>query len=111
MPKPTKKVVQVNLRPVDDLEPQRIYANFMDVNYNPYDFTLRFADAGPIFNLETLTNGAKYEHKIPIVAQIAMPAAVIPAVIQALSTQLKSYEEAYGKVKSAPEEADKTTPQ
>jgi hypothetical protein len=102
MPKKENKI-DVKLVPDATLEPQRIYANFLEVNYTPHDFDLRFCDAGPIRDPDAVS---KHEHRIPVVANIVVPVRLVSPIIMALSNQLKSYEEAYGKVDSAPEKED-----
>ena len=106
MPKTASKQVHIRFAPDATLEPQRIYSNYVEVNHTPNDFSLKFCDAEPI-NIDVLAGRKEYEHRIPVVAHIAVPVRLLPAIINALSVQLKSYETAYGKVDSAPEKKDK----
>jgi len=75
--KPTKKAtktgkgIKVNLIPSDELLPNRLYANYVQVGQSPYDFTLRFCDATPVSDLRKVIEN-KGGHEIPVVAEIAI---------------------------------------
>ena len=91
--KPTKadKGVEVNLIPSDEIVSNRVYANYVQVAQSPYDFSLRFCDATPISNIEkVIQGGGAYE--IPVVAEIAIPFDVMPALIKVLQEQYKKYQ-------------------
>lgn len=94
--KPTKKVkkakkgVEVNLIPSDEIVSNRVYANYVQVSNSPFDVTLRFCDVPPISNIEKVVqDGGAYE--IPVVAEIAIPFDVMPALIKILQDQHKTH--------------------
>ncbi|MCD6584181.1 MAG: DUF3467 domain-containing protein [Desulfobacteraceae bacterium] len=90
-----EKQIEIKMRPTLELSTTRIYSNFAEISHSPYDFTIRFCDATPITDYGKLEE-AKGVHDIPVVAEIAVPHEVIPALINALTTQYKNFQEAIG---------------
>ncbi len=85
------KGIKVDLIPSDELLPSRLYANYVQVGQSPYDFTLRFCDATPISDLKKIV-ADKGIHKIPLVAEIAIPFDLMPGLIKALQIQYKKHQ-------------------
>lgn len=92
MAKNKVKGVEVKLLPNEDIIENRIYSNYVDVIRSPYDFTLRFCDATPVRDIKKLKENNN-EHQIPIVAEIAIPLEIMPALIKALQSQYKKYKD------------------
>ncbi len=96
--KPTKKAtktgkaIEVKFIPSDELISNRLYANYVQITHSPFDFTLRFCDAIPISDLKKVVENEGI-HKIPLVAEIAIPLNLMPALIEALQTQHKNYKD------------------
>lgn len=87
-----QKPVEVKLLPSKDVLSNRIYANFAAVSHSTkFDFTVTFCDVGPVGDIKKVIEGGG-EHKIPIVAEIAVPAELVPNLIRALQDQYKFYE-------------------
>ena len=94
--KATKKVVKVDgsieVTPVpsDELVSNRLYSNYVQVAQSPFDFTLRFCDAPPIYDVkEVAGNGGVFP--IPIVTEIVIPFDLMPSLIKALESQYKKH--------------------
>jgi hypothetical protein len=81
-------VVELKLKADANLPVRRQYANYVEVAHSPYDLTLRFCDVGPIENVAELAAGGG-EHKVPVVAEIAIPFQIVPGLIQALQRQIE----------------------
>lgn len=77
-------------QPTVGLPVTRIYSNFVDVISSPYDFTLRFCDATPIYNMKEVEQNAGV-HKIPIATEIILPFGVMKSLINVLRDQYKGY--------------------
>ena len=86
------KDIEVILTPSDELSPNRLHANYVQVAQSPHDFTLRFCDAIPIWDLKKVVENEGI-HKIPLVAEIAIPFNLMPSLIEALQTQHKNYKD------------------
>jgi len=95
--KPTKKAtkadksIKVTMIPSDELMPNRLYSNFVQVTQSPHDFTLRFCDVTPILDVKKVIED-KGVHKIPLVAEIAIPFDLMPNLIKTLQTQYEKYQ-------------------
>lgn len=89
--KPTKPVkdIKVTLIPNNEMQPSRIYSNYVHITQTPYDFSLKFCDATPI-SVDSNTKN-QITHNIPIVAEIAIPLNLMPKLIKALQTQYEDY--------------------
>ena len=94
MPKKKDEPVELKLVVDHSLPSERIYANYMEVQSTPFDLSLTFADAGPVRDLESAKASGIYN--IPVVAEIVVPAGIVPAMIKALADQYKKYKEHYG---------------
>jgi hypothetical protein len=91
------KPVEVKLVPSNDVSSNRIYANFASVSHTiKYDFSIRFCDVAPFEDVKQVIESGG-EHKIPIVAEIAIPSELVPGLINALRAQYKLYEKAIKK--------------
>ncbi|MFH1982440.1 MAG: DUF3467 domain-containing protein [Pseudomonadota bacterium] len=88
-------VVELKLRADASLPVKRLYSNYVEVAHSPYDFTLRFCDVGPIDNVANLAASGG-EHKVPVVAEIAIPFQILPGLIQALQRQVEQHRHASG---------------
>lgn len=85
------KGLVVNLMPNEDLDINREYANYVAVSQTPYDFSLKFCDATPLHVAKEQIKNNSVEHQIPVVAEIAIPFQVVPALINALKSQWNIY--------------------
>ena len=103
--KTTKKVpqtdngIEVNLVPSDELLPNRLYANYVQVAQTPYDFSLKFCDATPISGGNNIEG--KITHTIPIVAEITISFDLMPSFIKALQDQYEMYRNRIEREKNA----------
>jgi len=83
----------------------RYYSNYISVHHTPYDFTLRFCDALPIYEMPELSADGTAEIKIPIKTEVVIPAAVFPDLIKAMQDQYKKYQKKFeGAAKNEKEE-------
>lgn len=98
-------VVELKLKADESLSVRRQYANYIEVATSPYDFTLRFCDVGPVQNVAELAAKGG-EHRVPVVAEIAVPFQILPGLIQALQHQLEQQRHAAGAV-APPTDRDK----
>lgn len=84
---------EISVVPDNTIVSKRIYANFVAVNQSAHDFSLRFCDAPPVHDIKKVMDNAGV-HPAPVIAEIALPLAVIPALIKALQTQYNKRGEA-----------------
>jgi len=104
--KPKKsEEITLKLSPTGDPRMGRVYANYVQISHNPWEFTVRFCLAPPGGDIKKSMKGNKLE--IPIIIDIMVPPALIPGFIKALQTN-------YGKFEkrseiSIPTEAESTT--
>jgi len=89
-----KKAISVEIAPDSEIVSERIYSNYVDILYSPYDCTLRFCDVQPIRNFNTEADGSMI-HQVPVVAEIAIPHQMLPSLIKALQSQYKEYTKNY----------------
>ena len=80
--------------PADPASARRDYANFCAVAHTPFDLTLTFCDVRPLSERDIKSAEASQTVRVPVVARIAVPFAVVPGLINALQEQLRSVEEA-----------------
>jgi len=94
--KTAQKSIQVKVIPDPDMELNypRVYANYAAVQSTPFDFTIRFCDAMPIFDPPNKGAGM-LEKRIPIVAEIIVPVNILPSLINALQQNYDQYLKAY----------------
>ena len=85
-----KKEIEITVQSSFDLPATRIYSNHVEITQSPNDFTLKFCDATPIYNIDEVLQNEGI-HKIPVVAEIAIPFALMPKLIKALQTQHNTY--------------------
>lgn len=92
-----EKSIKVKLVPDPKVEIPypRIYSNNVSIQSTPFDITMRFCDAIPIFE-KLEGKGEIFENHIPILAEIVLPVAIIPSLIQAIKKQYENYMSAYG---------------
>ncbi len=101
----------VRLRPeATEKGPALIYANFVQVNHTPWDFTLHF---GNFFlppeapQAKESQEAAEFELEVKSVARISVPTRLIRGIVRALETNIKRYEDSYGVLPdSRPEEEE-----
>lgn len=93
----TEKGIKVKLVPDPTVEIPypRIYSNHVSIQSTPFDITMRFSDALPMFEKPT-DKGEIVENRIPILAEIVLPVAIIPSLIQVMTQQYEKYISAYG---------------
>ena len=97
MPTKTKNdkgAIEITLKPSADVPLSRLYSNHIEISLSPHDFTLKFCDATPIYNIDKAKN--KIIHEIPIVAEIAIPFHVMKPLIVALQSQYDKHQEVTG---------------
>ena len=90
------KTVKIKIVPDPTIETPypRIYSNYVAVQSTPFDFTLRFCDAVPIFDQPK--GGAEIvENHVPIIAEIVLPVAIFPSLIDAMKQQYDNYLKTY----------------
>jgi hypothetical protein len=75
-------------------EGRREYANFCAVAHTPFDLTLTFCDVRPHSERDLQAAEASQTVRVPVVARIALPFAVIPGLIAALQEQLRAVQDA-----------------
>ena len=85
------KTVGVKIVPDRETSPGRVYSNYMAMTQSPYDFTLRFCDAPPIWEEELEESVKNMELKIPVVAEIVIPFDMVPGIINALGSQYEKH--------------------
>lgn len=95
--KKQKKGIEITPKPTVGLPATRIYSNFVEVIHSPYDFTLRFCDATPIYNIEEVEQNDGV-HKIPIATEVTIPFDVVKPLINALQDQYKKYKKITDKI-------------
>jgi len=90
------KTVTVKIIPDPTVETPypRIYSNYVAVQSTPFDFTLKFCDAIPMFEKPESSIGV-VENRIPILAEIILPVTVFPNLIDAMNQQYQQYLKAY----------------
>ncbi len=88
-PNPANKQVQVV---VPDEQKHGTYANFLVVSHSPHDFTLDFCQLVP--------SGEKGKVNAEVVSRVRIAPTMVGRVLNALNTNLSSYEERFGSVKA-----------
>ncbi|MFP4636349.1 MAG: DUF3467 domain-containing protein [Nitriliruptoraceae bacterium] len=88
-PSPSNRKVQVV---VPDEEKYGDYANFLVVSHGPHDFTLDFC--------QLLPSGEQGKVNAEVVSRVRIPPTMVGRVLNALNTNLSSYEERFGQVKA-----------
>ena len=83
------ETLEVTVIPSDAIVSKRIYSNFVMVTQSPHDFSLRFCDAPPIYDIDKVVNNGI--HPAPIVAEIIIPFNVMPNLIKVLQTQYEKH--------------------
>ncbi|MBW2708091.1 MAG: hypothetical protein JRD04_02210 [Deltaproteobacteria bacterium] len=78
--------IDVTLAPSDDIIPHRVYSNYVQVTQTPHDYSLRFCDATPIYDVEKVAENDGV-FPIPVVAEIVIPLEVMPSLIKTLQAQ------------------------
>jgi hypothetical protein len=99
--KAKQEAIQIKLIPDPDMEINypRLYANFAMVQSTPFDITIRFCDALPMFEKPEAPDQGIMEKKIPVVAEIVLPVKIFPNLIEAMKKQYDQYLVAYGEPK------------
>ena len=72
----------------------RIYSNYVSVSQTPWDFTLRFCDTPPRADVEVSERAGEEGSVIaeaPAIVDVIIPAAIMPALINAMRSQLNKY--------------------
>ncbi len=85
-----KTSFQIKPIPNEEIIPTREYSNFVLVSHTPYDFSLKFCDMIPIQDIDKIKQN-EGKHPIPVIAEIAVPASLVPNLIKALQSQLRQY--------------------
>jgi hypothetical protein len=80
--------------PREGREARREYANFCAVAHTPFDLTLTFCDVRPLSEQDIRAAETSQTVRVPVVARIALPFAVVPGLIAALQEQLRAVQEA-----------------
>lgn len=84
------ETLEVTLMPSDAIVSKRIYSNFVMVTHSPHDFSLRFCDASPIYDIDKVAANNSI-HPAPVVAEIVIPFDVMPNLIKVMQTQYEKY--------------------
>ena len=92
--------IEVHLVPDPKLELPypRLYSNHISIHSSPFDFTLRFCDALPVYEMPKNLQRGILEVKVPIVAEIIVPLEVFPSLINAMQEHLQKHQEALNKL-------------
>jgi len=88
-PKPAGKQVQVV---VPDTVKHGEYANFLVVSHSPHEFTLDFCQLMP--------SGEPNKTNAEVVSRVRIAPTMVGRVLNALNTNLSSYEDRFGQVKA-----------
>jgi hypothetical protein len=91
------KQINFTIVPDEPAEPSQIrrdYANFCAVAHTPFDLTLTFCDVRPLSERDVTSAEATQTVRVPVVARIALPFAVVPGLIAALQEQMRAVQEA-----------------
>lgn len=75
---------------VDDKLKHGTYANFLVVSHSPHEFTLDFCQLMP--------GGGQGDVKAEVVSRVKVAPTMVGKIIQALNTNMGSYEDRYGMV-------------
>jgi hypothetical protein len=76
--------------PADPSAAKRTYANFCTVAHTPFDLTLTFCDVQPLSERDVKTAETSEIVRVPVVARLAVPFAIVPGLIAALQEQLRA---------------------
>jgi hypothetical protein len=71
-------------------KPVRAYANFCAIAHSPFDLTITFCDVQPLTADDIRHAEATETVRAPIVARIAVPFAVVPGIINALTEHMRA---------------------
>ncbi len=93
------KVVDIKIKSDDNLQAKRTYSNYVEVHHTPWDFSLRFSDAPPIYDKREIKSDGSYS--VPLVKEIVIPVSLVPGLIEALKKQLEKFNKDYGKTENA----------
>ena len=98
--------IELKIKPDDELVSERVYSNYAEVSYSPYDFTIRFCDAPPIKDFNKLEKN-DFVLLVPVVAEIVLPFGMIPGLIEALTSQYESHKTIHDEAKNGQEQKKK----
>jgi len=73
----------------------RYYSNYVSIHSTPFDFTLRFCDAVPVYDKPKSLKGGILEVKIPIKAEIVIPKDLLPDLIKTMQEHYERYVKIY----------------
>jgi hypothetical protein len=90
-----KRVVKLIPDPNFVLSYPRFYSNVVSIQSTPFDFTLRFCEALPIY--KSTKEGQEIESKMPIKAEVVIPREVFPLLIEAMKDHYDKHIKAHGK--------------
>ena len=79
--------------PADPAAAKRTYANFCTVAHTPFDLTLTFCDVQPLSERDVKTAETAEVVRVPVVARLAVPFAIVPGLIAALQEQMRAAQE------------------
>ncbi len=79
--------------PADPGSARRTYANFCTVAHTPFDLTLTFCDVQPLSERDVKSAERSEVVRVPVVARLAVPFAIVPGLIAALQEQLRAAQE------------------
>jgi hypothetical protein len=82
--------VEVEISPIGDPQMGRIYANYVQISHNPWEFTMRFCLAPSGADVKKHMKGNKVE--IPIIIDIMLSPALMPNLINVLQTNFDKFE-------------------
>ncbi|MGB5156335.1 MAG: DUF3467 domain-containing protein [Desulfobacterales bacterium] len=94
-PQNDNKGIEVKPIPSSDILASRLYSNYIEITQSPYDLSLKFCDAIPIKNVEEVQKN-KGVFKIPIVAEIVIPFAIVKSLIDALQVHYDQFKKRIG---------------
>ena len=97
---------RIRLRP-EPIEkgPEPVYANFVQVNHTPWDFTFHFGNF--FLPPEVPQEPPEFPLEVKSVARVTIPTKLIKGIVRALETNIKRHEESYGTLPdSIPEEEE-----
>ncbi len=97
---------RIRLRPEPtEKGPEPIYANYVQVNHTPWDFTFHFGNF--FIPPDVPQEPAELELEVKSVARITVPIRLIKGIVSALQKNIKRYEESFGVLPdSTPEEEE-----
>lgn len=89
------EALTIEIVPVGYKEMTPVYANFVNINHTPFDFTLTFCEAPPIYRGEEEKIKKNPRLEAPTKARVVIPVNIVPALISALQENYDKYKDSF----------------